>query len=94
MLEENNRENQIIEILTFVCGALAGFILLYIAYQFWFQHPWEATVWVGTIALASLFFAAEEISWGQKFFAWVSSAAKKRLANAIVPTQTVASQGC
>lgn len=70
MLEENNRENQIIEILTFACGASAGFLLLYISYQFWFRHPWEATAWVGMIALASLFFAAEEISWGQKFFAW------------------------
>ncbi len=70
LLEENNREYQIIEILTFVAGAIAGLVLVYVAFQFWVIHRWEAAVWVGIMALATIFFAGEEISWGQSYLAW------------------------
>lgn len=70
MLVENNREFQIIEILTFLSGALAGFILVYVAYQFWALHWWEAAIWVGIMAMATIFFAGEEISWGQSYWDW------------------------
>ncbi len=70
LLEESNREYQIIEILTFVAGAIAGLVLVYVAYQFWALRQWEAAAWVGVMALATIFFAGEEISWGQSYLAW------------------------
>ena len=70
MLEEHNREYQIIEILTFLAGALAGLLLVYIAVQFWALHWGEAAIWVGIMALATIFFAGEEISWGQSYLNW------------------------
>ena len=70
MLEENNREYQIIEILTFLSAALAGGILMYVTHQFWVLHSVEAAIWVGILALATVFFAGEEISWGQSYFQW------------------------
>ena len=70
MLEENNREYQIIELLTFLSAALAGCILIYVTHQFWVLHSVEAAIWVGILALATIFFAGEEISWGQSYFEW------------------------
>ncbi len=70
MLEEANREYQVIEILTFLSAALAGGILIYVTHQLWERHSVEAALWVGVLALATIFFAGEEISWGQSYFKW------------------------
>jgi len=70
VLERNNREFQIVEILTFLCGALAGMGLGYVSYQLRALHYWQAAIWVGSRALGTIFFAGEEISWGQSYWGW------------------------
>ncbi len=70
LLEKVNREYQVIEILTFLCAALAAVMLFWTAYWFREYCSWESVVWIGIMAFASLFFAGEEISWGQSYFSW------------------------
>ena len=93
ILEENRREWQIVEVIT-VLGALAASILLAVAALRLFRHgpslypdcpgpKWSAgrggAILIGLIALASFFFAGEEISWGQTYLGWATPASYKEI---------------
>ena len=68
MLEEHNREYQLIEILTFVAGALAGLILVYVTIQFWVLHWWEAAIWLGSYGPGDHLFCWRRNQLGAKLF--------------------------
>jgi hypothetical protein len=64
------REFQFVEILTFVASSMAGGLLLLSTWKFWNGgNYWSASL-IGLIAIAALFFAGEEISWGQSYIQW------------------------
>lgn len=65
-----NREFQVVEILTFIAAGMAGIILLMSTWKFWKRDNYWAAGLVGLVALAALFFAGEEISWGQSYLQW------------------------
>ena len=75
-----SREHQAVELITFVCSALAGLLLLVSFRRLWrspaagegMAERRGAAMIVGLIALATIFFAGEEISWGQSYFGWKS----------------------
>lgn len=68
VLEAFNRENQICEILTVGSAAIAGLILLYVTVRFWLLNRRLLAASQLIIALAAIFFAGEEIDWGQIYF--------------------------
>jgi hypothetical protein len=73
VLEKGNREFQLVEILTFVSAFTAGILLLiwiWRARSYVGHGYWKGIAGVGIIAAATLFFAGEEISWGQTFIGW------------------------
>ena len=72
VLEEQSREFQVVELVTVICAFLAAVILFYSTWKLWsLKWRWAAGV-VGIMALASLFFAGEEISWGQTYWDWAT----------------------
>lgn len=73
VLQAEARETQIVEFITFGSGFAAGLLLLWCTWRLWrrrAQFGWLAPGTVGMIALASVFFAGEEVSWGQTYFGW------------------------
>ena len=72
VLEEQSREFQVVELLTFICAFLAGGILCAAAWKLWTLNWQSAAGVVGIMALASIFFAGEEISWGQSYVNWAT----------------------
>ncbi|MEE8125047.1 MAG: hypothetical protein V3T42_04470 [Nitrospirales bacterium] len=72
VLEEKSREYQVVELMTFICAFIAGVILFYSTWQLWILNRLWAAVVVGIMALASIFFAGEEISWGQSYWDWAT----------------------
>jgi hypothetical protein len=52
-----NREFQVVEILTFIAAGMAGIILLMSTWKFWKRDNYWAAGLVGLVALAALFFA-------------------------------------
>ncbi len=66
----NQREFQLVEILTFLSAILAGYLLCCAAWRLWKKHNYWATSLVGVVGLATIFFAGEEISWGQSYLQW------------------------
>jgi|GEM_PF-4192509 len=76
VISPHEREGQAIEILTFACAATAGILLLIATVGIWklqaglkpFMH--RAFGIVGIIALATIFFAGEEVNWGQTYIGW------------------------
>ncbi len=78
MLQSGRREFQLVELLTFSEALLAGILLLGAAHRLWHgprppggrPAPLYATALMGLVGIAALFFAAEEISWGQTFLGW------------------------
>lgn len=70
ILEERHRESGAVEIITVVLAFLAGLFLIFAAWGLWGRDwKWASGV-VGLVAVATLFFAGEEISWGQTYFHW------------------------
>jgi hypothetical protein len=61
------RENQLLENATFGAALLGGVILFGAAWALWNRRFHGGAVVVGLVAAAALFFAGEEISWGQNF---------------------------
>jgi hypothetical protein len=67
----NNRENQLLEILTFSFALISALLLWKNAWVLSKIEPFRlAACWLAVIGLASFFFAGEEISWGQSYFHW------------------------
>ena len=76
VLELEDRENQAVEIVTFASAFLASIALLWTVWRIWrlklMNHAdvnfHGGAILVAMVSLASLFFAGEEISWGQTYF--------------------------
>lgn len=69
-----SREFQVVEIITFGSAFLASVLLAWSGWRAWNRN---ASLWrqggagiIALIALASFFFAGEEVSWGQTWFGW------------------------
>lgn len=78
VLHGEHRETQAVEILTFCFGFLASILLFTAAAGLW-RLEWSSgrirgmpggPIIIAVVALAALFFAGEEISWGQVWFGW------------------------
>jgi len=82
IVEESYREYQLVEMITFGCSLLAG-VLGMVAAGFLLRRAlahkpaglgplarFAAPAVVGTTALAAIFFAGEEVNWGQTFTRW------------------------
>lgn len=69
VLEGSSREGQAVELLTFGAALLAGGVLGCVATRLWLDRRSRGTgpgsVLVAGVALVCLFFAGEEVSWGQ-----------------------------
>jgi hypothetical protein len=71
VLSRSGREHQVVEILTFASAALGGVLMLYSAARLWRTGGQRSgALIVIIIAGATLFFAGEEISWGQSYLQW------------------------
>ena len=84
ILEERYREYQAVEMITFGCSTLAavfGFVAAFVVYRQARRHrPGGGMLMrlsvlgapgvLGVTALAALFFAGEEVNWGQTFTRW------------------------
>jgi hypothetical protein len=73
VLEGRNREYQLVEIFTFALAFTASVLLLVWIWRMRASArngSGMGIAGVGIIAAASLFFAGEEISWGQTYFGW------------------------
>lgn len=81
ILEERYREYQLVEMITFGCSLLAavlGFLAaVLVARRVRVRFPvarglhrWFAPGLLGVTSLAALFFAGEEVNWGQTFSRW------------------------
>jgi hypothetical protein len=81
ILEERYREYQLVEMITFGCSVLAagcgflaaGLVFRQVRERFPDGGPlarWFSPGLLGVSALASLFFAGEEVNWGQTFARW------------------------
>lgn len=82
VVEESHREYQLVEMVTFGCSLLAGLLGLVAS---WRVLRWSRTLpadglgplaryaapaVLGVTALAAIFFAGEEVNWGQTFTRW------------------------
>ncbi|MCZ6834619.1 MAG: hypothetical protein O7G85_02490 [Planctomycetota bacterium] len=88
VLSAKERELQAVEIITFASAFLGGILLTWAAWKAWRQGAQSGksglkgrggAFIVGIIALASIFFAGEEISWGQSYFGWKTPKAYKQV---------------
>lgn len=73
VLKGSNREYQIVEILTFIYAFSAAILLLiwiWRARAHTGQGYWKGIAGVCIIAAATLFFAGEEVNWGQTYIGW------------------------
>ncbi len=80
VLQGSEREHQAVELITFACTAAGTVLLLVAARRLWIAgepagagnliQRRGAFLIVGLVALATFFFAGEEISWGQSYFQW------------------------
>ncbi|MEX2387958.1 MAG: hypothetical protein WD534_08770 [Phycisphaeraceae bacterium] len=89
VLEKEHRETQAVEILTFLCGLTASGLLVWSAWRLW-RLEWQAgkiaglpggPMLVAVVALATIFFTGEEISWGQTYLQWQTPEAYHELAD-------------
>lgn len=107
VLEEKQRERQAVEILTVLTGIAAGVVLVVAAARLWVRDrkagrianlPGSALI-AGVVALATIFFAGEEVSWGQTWFGgetphWLEETIESRernLHNSVLPVQSLGS---
>lgn len=79
VLEYQRREYQAVEMLTFGCATVGGLLLLYafaraanaaLPSDRLAVERWGPSALLLLVGLASLFFAGEEVSWGQTFTNW------------------------
>ncbi|MCA9499137.1 MAG: hypothetical protein KC588_08080 [Nitrospira sp.] len=70
ILEEVQREQGAVEIVTFWFAMIGGGILLVSSWKFWKSGNWLAAGVIGAVSGATLLFAGEEIGWGQIHFGW------------------------
>ena len=79
-LNRYHREHQVVELVTFVSALSAAALLSWSAAVYWRRYRLRAKIpglpggplLIAMVALASFFFAGEEISWGQTWFGWDS----------------------
>lgn len=107
VLHPINRETQAVEIITVACGILGGLLLSIATVRIWLRDrnagkinnlPGSALL-VGVAALATLFFAGEEVSWGQTWFGGEIpnvleekvNARERNLHNSDIPVQSLGS---
>ena len=74
ILEEAQREQRAVEIVTFLSAFVAGLILSYSTWHLCQNSNWWAAGVVGLVSAATLLFAGEEIGWGQIFLEWETPA--------------------
>lgn len=73
VLNEQEREYQVVELVTFGTAFTASVLLGIWLWRMWKQEGRAALyglATVGVIALATFFFAGEEVSWGQTYLGW------------------------
>ncbi|XAM00549.1 hypothetical protein OT109_03995 [Phycisphaeraceae bacterium D3-23] len=82
VVEESHREYQLVEMITFACSLLAGVLGLGATWLVLRQSRtlpkgglgplarYAAPAVLGATALAAIFFAGEEVNWGQTFARW------------------------
>ena len=79
-LQPYQREFQVVELVTFGCAAASAVLLGWSAVVYWRRDRLRGRIrnlpggalLIALVALASLFFAGEEVSWGQTWFEWDS----------------------
>lgn len=79
-----NRERQIVEYITFGSALASGLILVWAAWRLWRQGTGTLMERGGIavivlVGLAALFFAGEEVSWGQWLFGWETPEAYREI---------------
>ena len=72
IFQMEERELQLVEILAFLAASMASGLLLISTWKFLNGPNYWAAGLVGLVAMAALFFAGEEISWGQSYFQWTT----------------------
>ena len=72
VLEVRHREQQAVEAVTVFSAMIGGLLMLRATAWSWRQRMRAAASIIGLIALATLFFAGEEVSWGQTWFGWTT----------------------
>ena len=70
ILEEVQREQGAVEIVTFWSAIIGGGMLLASSWKFLKSGYWPAAGVIGVVSGATLLFAGEEIGWGQIHFGW------------------------
>jgi hypothetical protein len=70
ILEEVQREQGAVEIVTFWSALIGGVMLFASTWQLWKSRNWLAAGVIGAVSAATLFFAGEEIAWGQILLGW------------------------
>ena len=85
VLEEKQREYQAVEIFTFTCAILGSGLMFHAAWRLWrgardrSLRERGGLAIITVLALATFFFAGEEISWGQTYLGFATPAAYKPL---------------
>ncbi|MHC5023779.1 MAG: hypothetical protein ACYTGG_07695 [Planctomycetota bacterium] len=74
VLESKSRETQLVEVITFGSALLGGVLLAWSAWRLWRRRRTAnvglGAMLIGVVALAAIFFAGEEVSWGQTWMGW------------------------
>lgn len=99
VLEHHKRERQFVEIATFLCSVSAAVMLLVGGVRAWrngtadrlagrirARKPLDGrggAVLIFLVAAGTLFFAGEEVSWGQTYFGWESELRETNLHNTV-----------
>lgn len=102
IIEEANREHGAVEIATFSSAILGGLLLLGAGWRLFRREgrrltPRSGAAIVGVVGLAGVFFAGEEVSWGQTWFKWKTPPAirehtiETNLHNTDIPVQAMGS---
>ena len=92
VLSGRNREYQAVEQMTFACAFVASLLLFVAAWRLWRRNESVSSgfanlaerrsgaILVTLVALATFFFAGEEISWGQSYLQWATPASIRNTA--------------
>ena len=98
VISRDARESQIVEITTFVSSAIASLVLLVCSKLLWTLRRKEALgscLLLVLLGVAALFFAGEEVSWGQTYLKWETPASyqefsgETNLHNTSLPVNTL-----
>jgi len=100
IIQRGKTEYQVVELVTFGAALLAGIVLASHAARLWFKGGAAArpgAVVIGMIGAASVFFAMEEVSWGQTYLGWGTPegysefSRETNLHNSEIPVQSLGS---